>query len=55
LVADYLALMLEQASLDKTSKKLKINKKTALDWRHKILSSVEQNTGDEFTGVVESD
>ncbi|KAA6324200.1 hypothetical protein EZS27_026439 [termite gut metagenome] len=32
-----------------------INKKTAFDWRHKILSSYEQNTGDEFEGVVESD
>jgi transposase-like protein len=55
LVEDYLALMIEHASLDKTSKKLKINKKTAFDWRHKILSSVEQNTGAEFAGVVESD
>ena len=55
LVEDYLVLMVEQTSLDKTSKKLKINKKTALDWRHKILSSFEQNTGDEFEGVVESD
>jgi len=55
LVADYLTLMLEHTSLDKTSKKLNINKKTALDWRHKILSSFEQNTGNEFEGVVESD
>jgi len=55
LVEDYLALMIEHTSLDKTSKKLKINKKTAFDWRHKILSSFEQNTGDEFEGVVESD
>jgi transposase-like protein len=55
LVGDYLSLMLEHTSLDKTSKKLKINKKTAFDWRHKILSSFEQDTGDEFEGVVESD
>jgi len=55
LIEDYLALMVEHTSLDKTSKKLKINKKTALDWRHKILSSFEQNTGNEFEGVVESD
>jgi len=55
LVEDYLALMVEHTSLDKTSKKLKINKKTAFDWRHKILSSFEQDTGDEFEGIVESD
>jgi len=55
LVEDYLTLMVAHTSLDKTSKKLKINKKTAFDWRHKILSSFEQNTGDEFEGIVESD
>jgi transposase-like protein len=55
LVEDYLGLMIEHTSLDKTSKELKINKKTALDWRHKLLSSFEQNTGEEFEGVVESD
>jgi transposase-like protein len=55
LVEAYLSLMIEHTSLDKTSKKLKINKKTALDWRHKILSSIEQNTGNEFEGIVESD
>ena len=55
LVADYLALMIGHTSLEKTSKKLKINKKTAFDWRHKILSSYEQDTGDAFEGIVESD
>ena len=55
LVEDYLSLMVSHTSLDRTSKKLKINKKTAFDWRHKILSSFEQNTGDEFEGIVESD
>jgi transposase-like protein len=55
LVEDYLTLMIAHTSLDKTSKKLNINKKTAFDWRHKILSSFEQNTGVEFEGVVESD
>ena len=47
--------MIEHTSLEKTSKKLKINKKTSLDWRYKILASVEQNTGGDFEGVVESD
>jgi hypothetical protein len=47
--------MIEHTSLDKTSKKLKINKKTAFDWRHKILASFEQDTGEDFEGIVESD
>ena len=47
--------MIEHTSLDKTSKKLKINKKTAFDWRHKILSSFAQDIGDAFEGIVESD
>jgi transposase-like protein len=55
LVEPYMELMIKHYSLDKTRKKLGINKKTAFDWRHKILSAIEQNTGDEFTGVVESD
>ena len=55
LVSDYLTLMIEHTSLDKTRKQLGINKKTAFDWRHKVLASFEQNTGDEFDGIVESD
>ena len=47
--------MISQSSLNETSEVLGINKKTAFDWRHKILSSIEQNTGDEFEGIVESD
>jgi transposase-like protein len=55
LAGPYLSLMIEQKSLDKISKRLHINKKTAFDWRHKILSSYEQDTGDGFEGIVESD
>jgi transposase-like protein len=47
--------MIEEYSLDKMKEKLHINKKTAFDWRRKILSSYEQNRGEEFEGVVESD
>ena len=32
-----------------------INKKTAFDWRHKILFSLGQYRGDEPDGIVESD
>jgi transposase-like protein len=55
LIEPYMELMINHYSLDKTRKKIGINKKTAFDWRHKILSSIEQNTGDQFEGIVESD
>jgi len=55
LAAPYLSLMIEHYSLDKIRKRLNINKKTAFDWRHKILSSYEQDKGSEFEGIVESD
>jgi transposase-like protein len=55
LAEPYMSLMIEHNSLDKIRKELNINKKTAFDWRHKILSSYEQNTGDDFEGIVESD
>ena len=51
----YLELMIEKKSLDKISSILGINKKTAFDWRHKILSSLDQGRGDEMSGIVESD
>ena len=47
--------MIEGKSLDKISKALHINKKTAFDWRHKILSSLGQDSGNEMRGIVESD
>jgi transposase-like protein len=52
---DYIELMLEGESLDKISKKLSMSKKTAFDWRHKILSSLSQDKGNEMSGIVESD
>jgi transposase-like protein len=55
LAEPYLSLMIEHYSLDRIRKQLNINKKTAFDWRHKILSSYEQDTGNDFEGVVESD
>lgn len=54
-VDDYLTLMMEEKSLDKIKDALKINKKTAFDWRHKILSSLADNDGDDFRGITESD
>ena len=55
LVVDYISLMIDGKSLDKISKSLHINKKTAFDWRHKILSSLSQDSGDDMKGIVESD
>jgi transposase-like protein len=55
IVPKYFELMIEGKSLDKISKILNINKKTAFDWRHKILSSLCQNTGNEMSGIIESD
>jgi hypothetical protein len=55
LAEPYMSLILKQCSLDKIRKQLNINKKTASDWRYKILSSYEQNTGKDFKGIVESD
>lgn len=54
-IDEYMLLMLEEKSLDKIKKELKINKKTAFDWRHKILSSIEETDKESFTGITESD
>jgi transposase-like protein len=55
LVNDYLDLMHEQKSLDMIKAVLHINKKTAFDWRHKILSSFEDVEKQGFNGIIESD
>lgn len=47
--------MLEEKSLDKIKVALSINKKTAFDWRHKVLASLSENDKDDFTGITESD
>ncbi len=54
-IVDYLKLMVEEKSLDKIVSILGINKKTAFDWRHKILSSVDADDGEPFIGITESD
>ena len=55
LVADYLKLMEQELSLDKIKVSLGINKKTAFDWRHKVLSSLENIDRGNFKGITESD
>ena len=51
----YMVLMSEEKSLDTIKSDLLINKKTAFDWRHKILASLSDVDKDDFTGVTESD
>lgn len=53
-VGEYLELMIQEKSLDKISAALGINKKTAFDWRHKILAALGDGKGG-FTGITESD
>ncbi len=55
LVEPYLKLMEQELSLDKIRDKLGINKKTAFDWRHKVLSGLEDLDKGNFKGVTESD
>jgi len=55
LVSDYLKLMGQELSLDKIKVSLGINKKTAFDWRHKVLSSLENIDRGGFKGITESD
>ena len=47
-------LMSEQKSLDKIPAALHINKKTAFNWRNKILRSLKQDDGSSFSGITES-
>lgn len=58
MISAYLGLMVQEKSLDKISAELGINKKTAFDWRHKILASLdtkEDDDQDHFRGITESD
>jgi len=55
LVGDYLKLMEQELSLDKIRDRMGINKKTAFDWRHKVLSGLENVDKGNFKGVTESD
>lgn len=55
LVSEYIKLMEQELSLDKITSRLSINKKTAFDWRHKILSGLQRNEKDPFEGITESD
>lgn len=51
----YIKLVIESVTIKKASETLHINVKTALDWRHKLLSALENINGEVFTGIVECD
>jgi transposase-like protein len=55
LIGGYVRLMNEEKSLDRIKIELGINKKTAFDWRHKILSGIENSGKGPFQGITESD
>ncbi len=55
LLIPYLKLMKQGLSLDKIKTELKINKKTAFDWRHKINASISSIEDEPFRGITESD
>lgn len=55
LLVPYIKLMKEGLSLEKTRKRLEINKKTAFDWRHKITASLNPIEQRDFKGITESD
>ncbi len=55
LVRAYMHLMSGQKFLDRISAALHIDKKTAFDWRHKILRSLKRDKGGSFSGIAESD
>jgi len=55
LLIPYLKLMKEGKTLDEIRDELKINKKTAFDWRHKIIVSISEIEIEPFIGITESD
>lgn len=51
----FIELMLESKSIRYIAKELKMGKQTVFDWRHKILSSLNETFTKEFMGIVEVD
>lgn len=51
----YLRLMEQGTPIKKIAKKLGISIQTSFDWRHKILSSLEQFIPDQLTDTIECD
>jgi len=52
---EYIGLTIESYTIRKAAKTLKVSTKTIFDWRHKLLSSLTQENGQVFSGIVECD
>ena len=55
LIDKYIELFVEEKSIRFIASELEISSKTALDWRHKITSSLSNTDKGEFKGITESD
>lgn len=51
----YIELVVESVTIRKASSKIGVNVKTIFDWRHKLLSSLPNISGQKFSGIVECD
>ena len=51
----YFDEMRMETSLDEITENMGISKQTAFNWRHKILSGLQNNDKDNFNGITESD
>jgi transposase-like protein len=51
----YIELVIESVTIRKAASKLGVDIKTIFYWRHKLLSSLPNFSGDTFTGIVECD
>lgn len=55
LLREYLFYMLSGFSLRTIAKEMDVCLKTAFDWRHKILNSLNAEFGNELEGIIEAD
>ena len=55
LIPEFLRTMERSLSLKKTSKELTISEVTAFNWRHKVLSAIQQEEEAPFKGITETD
>ena len=51
----FIDMMLDSKTIRETSLELKLSTKTVFDWRHKVLSSLNNLFTKEFKGIVETD
>ena len=52
---EYLELVIDSVTIRRAASKLGINTKTIFNWRHKLLSSLPNISGQGFSGIVECD